>query len=124
VLGQRGPPGATVLITDLLSDGWSAAVDRLIARGGETTVLHILAADELRPDLRGDLEMIDVETGQAVPASLSPAALRDYAAQVADWLAETSAHCHGRGANYVRVMSDDPPERVLLRAWREEGLVR
>jgi uncharacterized protein (DUF58 family) len=124
VLGQRGPPGATVLITDLLSDGWSVAVDRLLTRGGDTTVLHVLAADELRPDLRGDLEMVDVETGQAVPASLSPAALRDYGTQVAAWLAETSGHCRGRGANYVRVMAGDPPERVLLHAWREEGLVR
>ncbi|MGH9135512.1 MAG: DUF58 domain-containing protein [Acidimicrobiales bacterium] len=124
VLGQRGPVGVNVLITDLLSDGWSTAVDRLVACGGDTTVLHVLAPDELRPDLRGDLEMVDVETGQQVNASLSPAALSEYAENAAAWLAETSGHCRSRGAAYVRVMADEPPEGVLLRSWREHGLVR
>ena len=34
--------------------------------------------------------MVDVETGQEVPASLSPARLREYAEHVEAWLAETS----------------------------------
>ncbi len=124
VLNQRGRAGVTVVISDLLSEGWSLAVDRLVAGGGDTSVLHVLANEELRPDLRGDLAMIDVETGQEVPASLSPAGLREYAAHVDAWLAETSAHCLRRGATYVKVMADDAPENVLLRSWREQGLVR
>lgn len=124
VLAQRGRAGATVLISDLLSDGWSTAVDRLAAAGGDTTVLHVLSAEELRPDLRGDLSMVDVETGQEVPASLSPAALADYATQVDAWLAETAAHCRGRGATYVRVLADEPPEDVLLASWLEAGVLR
>ena len=124
VLNQRGRAGVTVVISDLLSEEWSLAVDRLVAGGGDTSVLHVLATEELRPDLRGDLAMIDVETGQEVPASLSPAGLREYAEHVDAWLAETSAHCLRRGATYVKVMADDAPENVLLRSWREQGLVR
>lgn len=124
VLGQRGRAGVTVLISDLLSDGWSTAVDRMAVGGGDTTVLHVLAPEELRPDLRGDLAMLDVESGEEVPASLSPAALRDYADNVDAWLADTAAHCRSRGAAYVRVMADEPPEQVLLGSWREHGLVR
>lgn len=124
VLVQRARAGVTVVISDLLSDDWAAAVDRLVAAGGDTTVLHLLSSDELRPDHRGDLEMIDVETGHDVAASLSPAALRDYAEHVDGWLRETAAHCRRRGANYIRVMAETPVEDVLLRAWREEGLVR
>lgn len=124
VLAQRSRAGVTVMISDLLNEGSSVAIDRLVAGGGDTSVLHVLAVDELRPDLRGDLSMIDVETGQQVPASLSPAGLREYAEHVAEWLTETSAHCLGRGATYVRVMAEDAPEDVLLRTWREQGLVR
>jgi uncharacterized protein (DUF58 family) len=124
VVARQTTAGVTVMISDLLSDDWSAAVDRLVASGGDTTVVHVLAIEELRPDLRGDLEMIDVETGDDVPASLSPAALREYTEHVDAWLAETAAHCRRRGATYVPVMADDAPERVLLRTWRENGLVR
>lgn len=124
VLARQTTAGVTVVISDLLSEDWATAIDRLVARGGDTTVLHVLAADELRPDLRGDLEMIDIETGHDVPASLSPAALREYAEHVEAWLAETSSHCLRRGANYVRVMADDRPDDVLLKTWREQGLVR
>ena len=87
-------------------------------------MLHVLAADELRPDLRGDLEIVDVETGAAVPASLSPAALRDYEQHVTTWVAATSEQCRRRGATYVRVMAEDAPEDVLLRAWRRQGVLR
>jgi uncharacterized protein (DUF58 family) len=124
VLARRGRAGVTVVISDLLNEGWDVAIDRLVAGGGDTSVLHVLAEDELHPDLRGDLAMIDVETGQEVPASLSPAQLREYAEHVESWLAETSAHCVRNGATYVRVMADAPPEDVLLRGWREQGLVR
>ena len=109
MLARAGRAGVTVVISDLLNEGWDVAIDRLVAGGGDTSVLHVLADDELDPDLRGDLAMIDVETGQEVPASLSPAQLREYAEHVEAWLAETSAHCVRNGATYVRVMADDAP---------------
>ena len=124
VLAYGGRPGVTVVISDLLGEDWAAAVDRVVARGGDATVLHLLAADELRPAHIGDLEMIDVETGADVPASLSPAALGEYGAHVATWLAETAGHCTRRGVTYVRVMAEDPPEDVLLRGWTRAGVLR
>jgi len=124
VLSRQAMPGVTVVISDLLSEDSAAAIDRLVARGGDTTVVHVVATEELRPDLRGDLEMIDVETGRDVPASLSPSALREYAEHADAWLAETAGHCRRRGAAYVRVLADAPPEQILLRSWREQGLVR
>lgn len=123
-VGRRSSAGATVVISDLLSESWSPAIDRLAAGGGELTILHVLAAEELRPDLRGDLEIVDVETGTALPASLSPAALRDYEHHVADWLVATAERCRRRDATYLRVMADDVPEDVLLRSWREQGVLR
>jgi uncharacterized protein (DUF58 family) len=124
-LARPGPAGVTVVISDLLTAGWDGAIDRFLARGGDTTVLHVLAGEELRPhDLRGDLEMVDAETGQQVPVSLSVDSLRAYTDVVDAWLAETTAHIRSRGAAYQRILADDPIEDVLLRGWRAEGLVR
>lgn len=124
VLARRGPAGSTVIVSDLLNEGWDRAIDRLVASRGDTTVLHVLAPDELHPDLRGDLEMVDVETGHTVPVSLSASSLSAYEDAVGRWLAEAAAHCRRRGATYLRVMADEPVEDVLLQSWRQSGLVR
>ena len=124
VLARPGPIGVTVVVSDLLTPTWEAAIDRLPARGGETVVLHVLAREEIEPDLVGDLEVVDAESGQVVPVSLSPDSLRDYRAVVQRWLDDAAARCRSRGAAYVRVMADDPIEDVLLRGWREQGVVR
>jgi uncharacterized protein (DUF58 family) len=124
VLARPGPAGATVVVSDLLNEGWDRAVDRLVARGGDTTVLHVMAHEELHPDLRGDLEMVDAETGEVVPVSLSANDVHAYEEAVQGWLAEAAAHCQSRGANYVRVLAEESIEDVLLRSWRESGLVR
>lgn len=124
VLSRPGPAGVTVVVSDLLSDGWDRAIDRLAARGGDTTVVHVLAPGELHPDLRGDIEVVDAETGEDVAVSLSAAGLADYEAAVQRWLDEAAAHCASRGASYVRVLADQPIEDVLLRTWRERGVLR
>ncbi len=124
VLSRPGPAGVTVVISDLLSEGWDRAIDRLAARGGDTSVLHLLADEELHPDHRGDLEVVDVETGRTVAVSLSMAGVRDYEAAVTAWLAETAAHCRSRGAVYQQVLAATPVADILLRSWRQTGLVR
>jgi uncharacterized protein (DUF58 family) len=124
VLAHPGPAGVTVVISDLLNEGWDRAIDRLVARGGEATVLHVLADDELHPEARGDLEMVDVETGQQVPVSMALDGLADYERAVQAWLDETAAHCRTRGATYERVMASTPVADVLLRSWRRSGVVR
>jgi uncharacterized protein (DUF58 family) len=124
VLARPGPAGTTVVISDLLTPSWEGAIDRLPARNGDITVLHVLARDEIEPGLIGDLDVVDSESGDAVSVSLSPDTLRDYRAVVDRWLLEAASRCRTRGAAYLRVMADEQIEDVLLRGWREQGLVR
>ena len=124
VLARPGPPGATVIISDLLTPSWETAIDRLPARGGDVTVLHVLAQEELHPSLIGDLDVVDAESGDHVAVSLSLDTVRAYREVVDQWLREAASRCRSRGANYLRVMAEEPIEDVLLRGWREQGLVR
>jgi uncharacterized protein (DUF58 family) len=124
VLAQTGPVGITVLVSDLLTPSWEPAIDRLPARGGETIVLHVLAEEELTLDLHGDLDVVDAETGAHVPLSISHETVRAYEDVVQAWLDEAAARCISRGATYHRVLAAEPIEDVLLRGWREQGLVR
>ena len=124
VLARPGPAGSTIVISDLLTPSWEAAIDRLPARNGDVTVLHVLAQDEIDPDMNGDLDVVDAESGDVVAVSMSPDTVRDYRRVVDRWLLEASSRCRNRGVVYLRVMADDAIEDVLLRGWREQGLVR
>jgi uncharacterized protein (DUF58 family) len=124
LLARPGPPGLTVLISDLLTTEWDDGVTRLPGRGGDLTVVHVLAAEEVRPNLVGDLDLVDRETGARVPVSLSPDALRRYERLALAWADRVALRCRQMGAAYVRVLDDDELEPLLLGGWRAAGVLR
>lgn len=124
VLARTGPPGVTVLISDLLSPSWPTAIERLPGRGADVTVVHVLAPSDVEPGFDGDLELVDAETGERVVVSMTPDARSGYRAAVAAWLGDVEARCRRRGVGYVRVSTTDDVIDVVLRGWRDEGLLR
>lgn len=128
LLARPGPAGATVVISDLLTPSWEAAIDRLPARGGDVTVLHVLAGEELLPtladELSGDLDVIDAESGERVAVSLSHDTVHSYRALVSTWLDHAATQCRQRGAAYELVMADTPIDEVVLRGLRQHGVIR
>ena len=127
-LARPGPPGLTVVVSDLLTPEWGAALRKLPSRGADLVVVHVLAAEDLNPrvrgDLMGDLELVDGETGELVLVSASDSVLQRYSQGAQDWADEVRAHCRRAGAAYVRVGADDSIEAVLLKSWRSSGVLR
>jgi uncharacterized protein (DUF58 family) len=124
LLARPGPAGLTVLVSDLLTDEWSPGISRLPARGGDLAVVHVLTADELRPAVVGDLELVDRETGERVAVSLSPEVSRTYERRARAWADDVAHRCRQVDAAYVRVMDTEPLEPLLLGAWRSAGVLR
>ena len=124
LLARPGPAGLTVVISDLLTPEWEAAIRRLPARGADVVVVHVLAPTELRPTLEGDVELIDCETGQRLAVSLAPETARRYQQSVDDWIAGITARCRQVGATYLRLLTTDDLEAALLGGWQRAGLLR
>ena len=124
LLAWPGPRGVTVLCSDLLTEGWAQALDRLPARGGDLVIAHVVAPEELAPDLHGDLDLVDSETGERVPVSLSADSLARYVHAVEEWMGEVAARAQRAGAAYLLVRADDDVERLLLARWRQAGVLR
>jgi hypothetical protein len=124
LLSRPGPPGLTVVLSDLLTTEWEQGLRRLPARGGDVTVVHVLDRDELEPDLAGDLDLVDAETGEVVSVSLAPEQLAAYRAAAQAWVDDVAGRARFAGAAYVRVLADEPVEPLLLGTWREAGLLR
>lgn len=124
LLSSPGPPGLTVLVSDLLSPDWEAAIARLPARGGDLLVVHVLAPDDLRPPAEGDVELVDSEGGSRVTVSLTPETAAAYGRIVDEWRERVAQRCRAAGAGYLSVRSDEDLEPLLLGAWRRAGALR
>lgn len=128
VLARPGPPGITVVLSDLLTTEWKDGVRSLPGRGGEVVVVHILSEEDLRPnradDLAGDLDLVDVETGTRVSVSLNADLLNAYERETQQWVDEVSGRCRQAGVGYLSVMAGDDVEQLMLTSWRDAGLLR
>ncbi|MEZ5379228.1 MAG: DUF58 domain-containing protein [Acidimicrobiales bacterium] len=124
VLTQPGPPGLTVVISDLLTPEWDAGIARLPARRGEFVVVHLLDRTDLDPDLTGDLELVDAETGERLEVSLSAKALEDYRSLASGWADDVAQRVRATGGAYLRTFTDDDLESVLLGRARDAGVLR
>ena len=74
--------GVLVLVSDLLDPAADRAMRDLAGTGAEVIVLHVLAPDEVEPDLVGDLRLVDAETGANVDVTLDLAARERYTERV------------------------------------------
>jgi uncharacterized protein (DUF58 family) len=123
-IAQTTNPGVVIVLSDLLSaSDTPRALRRLVSMGFEVTVMHLLSQDEVNPDLDGDLELIDSETGERQPVSLTPAAIDDYRLDLEHWRQETAADCLRLGVRYVPVLNDQPLNVLFLVTFRQYGLV-
>lgn len=123
LLSQSGLPGITVLLSDLLTEEWGSLV-QLRSSGSEVTIVHILCREDLNPDYSGDLELVDREMGNRMTVSVTDDIARSYRARVELWRRHVSDAALGSGSSYLPVDAEDDVEDLLLRSWREAGVLR
>ncbi len=124
LLARRGPPGMTIVLSDLLTPEWDAAIGRLPARGDDVVVVHVTGDDDLDPALSGDLDLVDRETGERVAVSVTPEIRRQHRRVVEAWYDEVALRCRRADAAYLRIPDTTDIEHLLLTAWRREGVLR
>ena len=116
-------PGPLIILSDLMDDGWREGIGRLAERRYEVTLLHILAPQEARPELAGDLRLLDSETGTAVEITADYDLLARYQARVEAWQQEWRAFCAARAVAYVPVETALPFEELVLSFLQRQGIV-
>ena len=71
--------GIIVVLSDLLDkNGFDAGLRYLVAKQMDIYVIHILAAEEVNPELAGDLQLVDAEDGDVADISVSAPLLKRY----------------------------------------------
>jgi uncharacterized protein (DUF58 family) len=116
--------GLVVLLSDLLSPSWERALGKLASRSSDVVVLHMLAPQELRPQLGGDVRLIDRETGASVSVTLNNDAIRLYGQRLDEWRHQVESFCARHGMSYVNVDTAVPLESTVFDVLRRRGIVR
>lgn len=117
-------PGPLLLCSDLMDAEWQAGLQSLLARRFEITVLHLLAPQEVEPQLEGDLRLIDAEGGAPVDLTADLDLIRRYQRSLQSWRDEIGEFCTARGISYVPIETSYPIEDLLLNLLRRRGIVR
>lgn len=133
---RRHPRGGLlVLISDLLntvtapdgsSDGeeLAEALRFFSAPRWQVMILHLLTAQELDPQIEGDFDLRDVETGDSLPFHFDQTTLSKYRLRVRAWCAQLQSAAGRRAASYTRLVAEWPLEKAVIPYLRQRGAVQ
>jgi hypothetical protein len=114
-----------VLLTDLLDkQGYEGALRYLLARDLDIYVIHILAPEELDPEITGDLKLVDCEDNDEAEITVSRPLLDRYKKTLTAFIEGARQFCNQRGITYVLTNTQIPVERLVSTYLRHRGLVR
>jgi len=117
-------PGLAVVISDLLDPaGYETGVRALLERRFDVHLVHVLAPEELDPELAGDLRLVDSETAEVRELSVDGDAIRAYRRRLRAFLERAEAFCRAKEIGYHRVTTNTPAEEFVLSQIRGRLLV-
>jgi uncharacterized protein (DUF58 family) len=117
--------GILVLISDLMDkSGYEAALRMLMAQRYDVYVVHVLSPEELEPEVKGDLKLIDCEDHDVAEITVSRPLLDRYKRTLASFVDGAREFCTRRGMTYLMTNSQTPVELIVSNYLRARGLVR
>lgn len=127
--------GVMVLFSDLLDAASSPAIAtplfRRLSQGGqrEAFVYQLLSPGELDPaadaplGITGDVQLIDIERGTPLDATITPLAARQAASRATAFVSSIAATARSQGVHHRLLTSDADLTQVLLQTLRRDGLL-
>lgn len=117
--------GIVVLISDLMDkQGYEDALRYLLAQQLDVYVIQVLSAEELDPEVKGDLRLIDCEDQDAAEITVSAPLLKRYKQTLAAFVDGAREFCTRRGMNYVLASNQLPVQQLVSHYLRQRGMVR
>jgi uncharacterized protein (DUF58 family) len=117
--------GILVLITDLMDKtGYEAAFRYLVAQQMDVYVVQVLSQEEIDPDVKGDLRLIDCEDADAAEITVSRPLLDRYKRTLAAFVDGARDFCTRRGMTYLLTNTKLPVEQLVANYLRQRGLIR
>lgn len=117
--------GIVVFISDLMDkDGYEAALKYFVSHEVDCYLIHLLSQEELEPDVKGDLRLVDCEDHDEAEITASAPLLNRYKQTLNAFVQGAQEFCAKRGIHYLLANNQTPIESLVATHLRRRGLVR
>lgn len=121
---RRHRPGLAIIVSDFFDrNGFQTALDTLRYRNYDVRVVQLHDSLEAEPAFRGDVRMIDAETGNARNITVNESMLRRYHEKFNAFLENIRRYCAGQGVACTISRTDIPFDELVLRMMRDTAIV-
>ena len=117
--------GIVLLISDLMDkQGYETALRYFVSHEMDCYVIHLLSQEELQPDVKGDLKLVDCEDGDEAEITVSAPLLARYQQTLTAFTRGAQEFCTRRGIHYMLANNQLPVADLVGQHLRRRGLVR
>jgi len=122
---QHTQKGILLVLSDFLDkSGVQEGLRYLFGRNLDIYLIHILSPQELKPDLAGDLRLVDCEDEDVAEITVSKPLIDKYRAALEAHCQSIRDYCTQRGASYLLTPSDSSFETLVISHLRQRGMLR
>ncbi len=114
---SRDRRGIVFVISDLFGRSPDQSTEALLQATrwpAETHVIHVLHPEEMRPDLQGEIRLVDVETNEIRRVWMTKRELTRYAKAFEQFIDDLGRFCMRRQIDYFPWTTDQPFEDAFL----------
>jgi uncharacterized protein (DUF58 family) len=121
----RSASGIIIVLSDFFfKEGFEKGLRRLISDHYDLYVIQTLCPQELRPELAGDLKLMDMEDSDSAEITVSGALMKFYQRNLSAYCNELKDFCTRRGAAYVLADTAVSVESLVMNCLRRIQLLR
>ena len=124
-LHRKHRTGLAVIISDFYApEGFQTAVDTLRYSQFEPNLIQVHDIAEVSPQLLGDIQLCDVESGLTQNVTISENVLRRYKQKMNNFFASINRYCIENGYGCTLSPTVVPFDELILKMMRASGSVR
>ena len=119
-----GLVGALAYRLDRTAASSEAALRYLVSQQFDIYVIHVLSQEEVDPDMKGDLRLVDCEDRDEAEVTVSAPLLKRYKQTLAAFTQGAKEFCSKRGVSYLLATNQLPVDQLISSYLAKRGLVR
>jgi uncharacterized protein (DUF58 family) len=124
-VAQNKRRGIAVVLSDFYDPrGFEDGLNKLRYYKFEPIVIHIYDERELNPTIQGELQLVDVETGDMRELTLTPEVIKEYREAFFEFSSELEDYCTKKQVLYFRVPIQEAFDELVLRVFRAGGFLK
>ena len=116
--------GVMVVVSDFFDkSGFENGLRYVTSGRYDLFAVHVLSPQEIEPDMKGDLKLVDLEDADAAEVSVTGQLLKRYKANLNAYGLALKNYVTKRGGTYLFTSTAVPFETLVLNYLRERGLL-